>query len=359
MTIADLIKHRLSVQQLSQTAFTAPVELVSHFGAMQAQDYAMAKWAVGIRTGANNLAVEQSLNNGEIVRTHILRPTWHLVAAADVRWMLTVSAPRIKAICASMNRILELDAKTLTRSNTIIEKSLAGHKHLTREELMQELNKRKIATNDLRSIHIMMNAEQDGIVCNGPMRGKQLTYALIEERIPPAMAITRAEAMAKLAKKYFTSHGPATLHDFSWWSGLSLTEAKSAFEPVRTEFASEQIDGKTYWFNENEELAKGKLKGTYFLPAYDEFLVSYKDRTASLHPSSTREIITSNGIFKPVVLVDGKVAGLWKRTIKKEHVDIEIQYLDAGTKIPQRALHTAANRYAGFMGVKAVIPDNP
>lgn len=165
--------------------------------------------------------------------------------------------------------------------------------------------------------------------------------------------------MAKLAKKYFTSHGPATLHDFSWWSGLSLTEAKSAFEPVRTEFASEQIDGKTYWFNENEELAKGKLKGTYFLPAYDEFLVSYKDRTASLHPSSTREIITSNGIFKPVVLVDGKVAGLWKRTIKKEHVDIEIQYLDAGTKIPQRALHTAANRYAGFMGVKAVIPDNP
>ncbi len=355
MTIKDLIQHRLSNQQLAGASFSNPKEVVSHFGAMQAQDYAMAKWAVGIRTGMSEKTVEQALNKGEIVRTHILRPTWHIVAAEDLRWMLPISAARIKAASASAYRAFELDAKTLAQCNKIIEKILTGNQCLIREEIMQELNKKKIATNDLRSIHIMMNAELDGVVCSGPMRGKQLTYTLIEERIPQVKAMAKEEALALLAKKYFTSHGPATLHDFSWWSGLSLGGAKAALEPVKNGFLSELIDGKEYWFAAGSTPANGGEKGVYFLPAYDEFLVSYKDRSASLHPSSTREIITSNGIFKPVVVVDGKIAGLWKRTVKKDGVDIEIQYLDASRKLPKRAISAAAKRYADFLGLEATI----
>jgi len=205
----------------------------------------------------------------------------------------------------------------------------------------------------------MMNAEQDGIVCNGPMRGKQLTYALIEERIPPAKAITRAEAMAMLAKKYFTSHGPATLQDFSWWSGLSLTEAKSAFEQVKGGFTSEQTDGKVYWFDQSLASVSKGIKCTYFLPAYDEFMISYKDRSASLDPSATKATITNNGIFKPIIVIDGKVVGLWKRSIKKHSVLIETQYFNAGPKQQKRAISEAAKRYGEFLGMKVVITDHP
>ncbi len=221
---------------------------------------------------------------------------------------------------------------------------------------MQELNKKKIATNDLRAAHIMMNAEQDGIVCSGAMSGKKLTYALIEERIAPAKVMSKQDGAALLAKRYFTSHGPATVHDFSWWSGMSLTEAKAALAANEDALDSEEIDGKTYWFGSHVQAAKAASTSFHFLPAYDEFLVSYKDRSGSLETAHTRNTITVNGIFRPVILVDGRVAGTWKRTIEKDTVIIETEYFN----IPDdtgKGLRKALKQYGTYLGKDAVLAD--
>ncbi len=353
MTVNDIIVLRLHNQQLAGTKFTQPPEIVGHFGAMQAQDYAMAKWAVGIRLGATESDIEHAINTGDIVRTHVLRPTWHLVAAADVRWMLQLSAKRIRTSFAAMGRKLGLDTGIYNRCNTIIEKVVAG-RHLTRGEIMKVLEKKKILTNELRSVFIMMNAELDGIVCNGTMRGKQFTYALLEEKIPAAKPITRQEALAALAKRYFTSHGPASLHDFAWWSGLSVADAKAGIAYVAEKLDSITIEGCTYWFKDTRIDNKVKPKGTYLLPAFDEFMVSYKDRSISLDPALVKDAITNNGIFRPIIVVEGKVVGLWKRLIKNDSVIIEPQYFYPVKKAQLRAIHEAAKKYGDYTGKKIV-----
>jgi len=353
MTANDILIHRLLNQQLTGTKFRQAGELVDHFGAMQAQDYAMVKWAVGLRMGKTEHDIEQAISSGEIVRTHVLRPTWHLVAAKDVRWMLELSAQRIRGAFAAMSRQLEMDAKFYARCNKIIEREVAG-KQLTREEIMKTLGKKKIPTNELRSVFIMMNAELDGIVCNGVMRGKQLTYALLDEKIPPAKKITRQEALAALAKRYFTSHGPATLHDFSWWSGLSVADAKAGISFVADELESITLDNQTYWFKDCNIPTRVKQKSIYFLPAFDEFMVSYKDRSLSLELSRTKDAITNNGIFKPVIIIDGKVMGLWKRTVKKDTAEVEIQYFSSIKSAQLKAMQAAGRKYGDYIGKKIV-----
>ena len=353
MTTNEIIMHRLQNQQLTGTKFTQPGELVSHFGAMQAQDYAMVKWAVGLRLGKTESDIEHAINSGDIVRTHVLRPTWHLVSPADVRWMLQLSAQRIRGAFAAMSRQLGLDAKFYTRCNKLIEREVTG-RYLTREEIMDALGKKKIPTNELRSVFIMMNAELDGIVCNGAMRGKQYTYALLEERIPAAKQLTRQEALATIAKRYFISHGPASLYDFSWWSGMSVADARAAIALVAHELDNITLDGRTHWFKDPGISDNAKPKSIYFLPAYDEFMVSYKDRSVCLDPSRTKETITNNGIFKPVVIVDGKVVGLWKRTTKKDSIHIEMQYFSPIKSTQMRGIHVAAKRYGDYNGKKIV-----
>ena len=184
MTISEIATQRLINQQLLGTKFTTVKEMVSHLGAVQAQDYEMAKWAIGIRLSKTEKQVELAINNGDIIRTHILRPTWHLVSADDIRWMLALTAPHIKSALAFAWRSLELDEKIFKRTNGIIQRALAGGKHVTRAELMSLLQKKGIGINPLRSTHLMYRAELEGIVCNGPKREKQLTYALLDERVP-------------------------------------------------------------------------------------------------------------------------------------------------------------------------------
>ncbi|MFH6997780.1 winged helix DNA-binding domain-containing protein [Flavobacterium sp. FlaQc-57] len=227
MTHQEISHHRLVSQKLYKTSQTSPQEIVKHLGAMQAQDYAMAKWAIGSRCDASEKKIEETINSAQIIRTHILRPTWHFVSADDIYWMLDVSAPQVKRFTASAAKKYGFDAKKLDQTNTKIEKLLAGNNHLTRDEIMQELNIKKTSSDDFLSAAIMMNAELDGLVCNGRMKGKQITYALLEERVlKPKTKLTKEEGLAKLAQKYFESHGPATLLDFSWWSGFSPTVCK-------------------------------------------------------------------------------------------------------------------------------------
>ncbi len=355
MTISDIATQRLINQQLLGTKFTTVKEMVSHLGAVQAQDYEMAKWAIGIRLSKTEKQVELAINNGDIIRTHILRPTWHLVSADDIRWMLALTAPHVKSALAFAWRSLELDEKVFKRTNGIIQRALAGGNHLTRAELMSLLQKKGIGINPLRSTHLMYRAELEGIVCNGPKREKQLTYALLDERVPAGKPLKKEEALAELAKRYFHSHGYATLKDFCWWSGLSVTYAKNGLESIKSKLDSVKIDYQTYWIYAASVSENKNPESVHFLPAFDEFIVSYKERSVCLDPKNSKEAITSNGIFKPSIVINGEVQGIWRRTLKKDHILIEPRFFKSKYKLTKSALMRSLKPYEDFLGVKTIV----
>lgn len=330
MTHQEISHHRLVSQKLLETNSNSPEEIVRHLGAMQAQDYAMAKWAIGSRCNATEKEIEEVINSGKIIRTHILRPTWHFVATDDIHWMLDVSGPQVKRIILSETKKYGYDEKEFERINSNIEKILAGNNHLTREEIVQELNIKKVSGEYyLSPVLIMMYAELSGLVCNGKMKGKQITYALLEEKVSkPQSKLTKEEGLGKLAKRYFESHGPATLHDFSWWSGFPPTTVRLAINSIESELNSVEIDNQKYWFGTNFTGLDNFCESVHFLPAFDEILISYKTREVSILLEHQPKAFTNNGIFKPVILENAKVIGTWKRTLKKDHAKIETQFFN-------------------------------
>jgi hypothetical protein len=326
MTSSAIATYRLINQQLFTSNFTDPTDLVHWMGAMQAQDYVSAKLAVGLRvSGATNQLVENAIAKAEIIRTHVLRPTWHFVSPKDIYWMLELTAPHIKSSAKSRNRELGLTDKIFAKSNKVIEKAVAGGKHLTRDELVKKLQEAKLATDEYRSGHMLLEAELDGIICSGPTVGKKITYASLANRVPVVKRMTREESLALLAKRYFTSHGPATVVDFIWWSGLPVADAKKGLESVRENFLSEKIGDQTYWFPPGQTIQESSVDTLYLLPAFDEYTISYKDRSACLALKNTTRAISINGIFRPIIVFNGQVIGLWKRAVKKNTVVVESQ----------------------------------
>jgi Winged helix DNA-binding domain len=351
MNKSEIAQIRLYNQQIATTNFSKPAEIVSWLGAMQAQDYPMAKWAIGVRLpDSTEQKIEKAIEAGEIVRTHLMRPTWHFVAAEDIRWMLTLTAPRVKSTSASMFRQFELDEKTCRQTNEIIAKALVDGKHLTRQELMFELEKVGIKTNDYRAGVIMLNAELDAVVCSGIKRGKLQTYALLEERVPKNKILSRDEAIAELTKRYFTSHAPATLKDFVWWSGLSVADARKGLEINKSNLVNFEIEGEVFWMFDSIPFPKIETDSLYLLPAFDEFTVSYKDRTAVLESGFAKSAITGNGIFKPIIVAGGKVVGVWKRSFKKDSVIVEKILFSDLDESEKEAFNRQAKKYSDFEG---------
>jgi hypothetical protein len=349
MNLTDIANIRLASQQIAASKFKTPKDLVHWMGAMQAQDYAMAKWAIGLRLpGSTNKQVETAIDKGQIIRTHLMRPTWHFIAAEDIYWMLELTAPRIKASLKSRHKELELTEKIFSKATTILEKALAGKKHLTREELMPQFTNAKIATHDNRSSHIMLRAELDGIICSGVTKNNKQTYALIAERVPNKKNFTKDEALATLAKKYFLSHCPATIQDFAWWSGLPLTDARHAMEMIKQDFVTEKIGSQTYWIANSFSIPE-KNKSVYLLPAYDEFIISYKDRSAAFNAENLKRSISNNGLFKPVIVINGEVTGLWKRTFKKDKVIVQTAFFKPHNKASKKIIEKAADAYGQFL----------
>jgi hypothetical protein len=212
----NIARLRLHNQLLSRTEFTEPEQVVAWLGAVQAQDYAGAKWALGLRlANATDAAIEEAIDRGRILRTHVMRPTWHFVTPADIRWMLELTAPRVRALLAYNDRQLGLDQVTFKKSSAVLEKALQNNQQLTRGELTPILEKAGIAVEGLHLGQLLTHAELDGLVCSGPRKGKQFTYALLEERAPEARLLEREAALAELSRRYFHSHGPATLQDFA------------------------------------------------------------------------------------------------------------------------------------------------
>jgi hypothetical protein len=356
MNLKDIIQIRLSNQQLRIPVFHEAKEIVHWMGAMQAQDYQMAKWAIGIRLlQTSDQDIEKAFNDGQFLRTHLLRPTWHLVSPENIRWMIQLTAPQVKTITKTRDKNLELNEKLYAKSNSLIEKALTGAKHLTREELMVVLEKNKIVADGIRAAHLLMRAELEGIVCSGAIKEKNHTYALLEERVLPTKEISREEALAKLAGIYFSSHAPATVKDFAWWSGLSLKDARQGVAFLSTDFVSEEINGEHYWLPQHFTLAKTPEPSFHFLPAFDEYLISYKDRTVALLLEHQKKAFTSNGIFKPVLLMNGEGIGVWSRSIKNEFVYIETSFFKTNTKRIQQSLEKEAQTIGNFLQKSVIL----
>jgi len=337
---------------MSQHAFEKPSEVVGWLGAVQAQDYGAAKWAVGLRLQcATDGVIEQACASGAILRTHVMRPTWHFVLPADIRWLLALTAPRVHALNAYAYRKLELDDATCKRCNAVLAKALEGGKQLTRPELMSMLQQAGIAADDLlRGTHIMMHAELDGIICSGARRGKQFTYALLDELVPQTGTFNRDEALTELTRRYFTSHGPATMQDFVWWSGLTVADAKRGLQMVTAQFLHEVVDGQTYWFSASMPLTKDAAQTAYLLPNYDEYTVGYTDRSAVIDASHTSKLDPRGGVLNNTIVMNGQVIGSWKRIIKKDSIEIVPKLFSTLNEGETRSLAEAAQRYGVFLG---------
>jgi Winged helix DNA-binding domain len=352
MTRLDLLHQRLHNQKLSALNFRKPVDVVRWFGAVQSQDFEAAKWALALRMrSATSDDIEEAFNRGTILRTHLLRPTWHFVAPEDICWLLELTAPRVNLRCGPNYRKLELDTAVFKRSRKVLENALRNGKHLPRSELRRRLNESGVAANDtIRLAHILMRAELDGVVCSGPRIGKQFTYALLEERVAGTKQMDRDEALAKLTESYFRSHGPATLQDFAWWSGLNVSDAKRGLELIDLEKIS--VGEKDYWKLRSNRVSGRPLNIAHLLPVYDEFFVAYKDRQVVFDPHDGKPSLTSWDLLGPTVIVAGIAMGSWKRT--NDRKSLEVKLVKALKKTEREAVAQAAGRYAEFVGVNPV-----
>jgi hypothetical protein len=322
MTDFDIAHRRLHNQSIAPTAIEKPGDVVKRLGAVQAQDYLAALWAIGLRTkAATEQTIEQAISDRKIIRTWPMRGTLHFVAPEDIRWMLALLTPRIIAGSTRRHKQLELDEATFARAEALFTSALAGGRQLTRPEMMGVLEQDRIVTAGQRGYHILWWAAQSGLICFGPRQGKQDTFVWLDDWLPAGSALNRDESLAELAHRYFTGHGPATLQDFRWWSGLAAADARAAVEMVDAQLAQEELDDQTYWFSTSSSGAKTGSPTAYLLPAFDEYLLGYRDRSAVLDPIHAGKVVPGgNGMFKPLIVIDGRVVGTWKRTLRKTKV---------------------------------------
>lgn len=342
-------RQRLVQQRLAGSSLASAAEVVAWFGAVQAQDYLGAKWSLGMRmTTATDEGIDAALDAGAILRTHALRPTWHFVAPADIRWILALTAPRVNAMNAYQYRQFELDDALFVRSNAAIANALRGGTLLTRSEIGAVLADAGIVAAGIRLGYILHRAELDAVVCSGPRRGKQITYVLLEERAPNAVDRPRNEALAELTRRYFAAHGPATLHDFAWWSGLTVADAKTGLATLSPSLTSETIDGQTYWFT--ADLSPGTEAGpkAWLLPTYDEFLVGF--RGFGQATQAGRSGADAFG-FTSTIVVDGRVVGSWRRSYSNRTVAVELAPVAPLTEEEDEAVQAAVRRYGDFVGM--------
>ena len=354
--MSTIAVQRLQNQQLVHSKLRKPGEVVARLVVVQAQDYAGGKWSIGLRLpDSNDLRIEQAIADKTIVRTWALRGTLHFVAAADVHWLLALIAARNIARNARAYRNLELDERTLARSNAVLAKALGAGKQLNRTELLARLEQGGISTKGLRAVYMLQRASLDALICQTVMYRNNPTYMSLDQLQPTAKRMERDDAVAELAKRYFITRTPATLQDFIWWSGLSPVDARAGLEAIQSRLIQETIAGRTYWLTRSVATAPpNRLPTAYLLPGYDEYLLSYKDRTASLDLRHAKKLGAGNGFLSPIV-INGQVVGTWRRTFKKGAVVIEANLFAPLSATARRALVAAAGRYGQFLGMPVVL----
>ncbi|MEF2968630.1 winged helix DNA-binding domain-containing protein [Paenibacillus sp. M1] len=340
---------RLRNQRINRPGELTASDVVRRLGAIQAQDYSQALWAVGLRMQqAHASEVENAIAEKHIVLTWAMRGTLHLVTAEDVHWMIKLLAPRILSKSQPRLKQMGLDSKLLSHFEDLIYQALKEKKRMNRAELMALLEDKGFVTKNGRGYLLLWYLAQIGLICLGPMEGKQQTFVLLEEWLPNRKSYSKEESLKEIAERYFTGHGPATVHDFAWWSGLTVTEARTGIEAAALALHSEKIAGVEYWMGPDS--AKGNESGVFLLPGFDEYLLGYKDRSAVLEKKFAPFIVPgNNGVFKPMLIVDGQIEGTWSRKIKKDGVDISVSPFSPTTPWSVESLDQSIQRYRKFV----------
>jgi len=352
MTPGEVLRLRLENHALTQASFRAPQDVVAWFGAMQAQDYLGSLWAIGLRMkSATEALVESAETQRKIVRTWPMRGTLHFVAAADVHWMTALLAPRVMARnAARMKRDFGVDASLIARCRDIVARALEGGARLERSAVYEALEARKVRTGNSRGLHILLCLAMDGSVCLAGRQDKQHTFAWLDDWIRPGRQLSRDEALAELARRYFTSRGPASIQDFMWWAGITAKDARIALEGAAPGLSHEKIEGREYWWKaRRSKVRKAPGVSAKLLPAYDEYTVAYQDR-AWLVDSASR--LSKMDVLGPVAVVDGRVAGLWKRTLGPDGVTVAFRKSRRWRGEELDELTQAARRFGDFLGLK-------
>jgi hypothetical protein len=356
VTSSDIAQRRLHNQSIAPAVSVTPGDAVKRLVAVQAQYYGSALWAVGLRMNSPAVqSVEQAIRDGRIVRTWPMRGTLHFVAAEDVRWMLALLAPRVLAGAARRHQQLDLDEATFARAETLFAGALQGGRQLTRAEMMEVLEQGGIASTGQRGYHILGWAAQRGLICFGPRQGKHDTFVLLDDWLPDAKTLGQEEALAELVKRYFSGHGPATIQDLVRWTGLTATDAKAGLKTVESQLEHEMVGGQTYWCSPSWSGSKEASPTAYLLPAFDEYLLGYKDRSAVLDPAHARKVLPGGGMFKPIIVIDGQVVGTWKRTLRKTKVLVNFHPFEAFSPDQMEAAVAAAEPYGRFLGLPVEI----
>ncbi|WP_339320012.1 winged helix DNA-binding domain-containing protein [Paenibacillus sp. FSL R10-2734] len=352
MTKNLIANMRLHNHMIAEPLHHSPEQIVKKLGAMQAQDYMQAVWAIGLRSPATKLAdIERAIADRKIILTWSLRGTLHFVPAEDVKWMLQLSAPRLVSQTKRRMAELGLDDQILERCREIIVDALKGGKQMDRSALLQLIEEEGIHTGNQRGYHMLWNSAYQGLICFGPMNGKQQTIVLLEEWVPDSRELTYERSLQELALRYFTARGLATVQDFAWWAGITLTDARRGLEAAKSELQSELIEASEYWTSSKLQARAEEDSNVYLLPGFDEYILGYKDRSAVLEPETAPLIVPgNNGVFLPMIIVGGQVVGTWKRTFKKKGIEIVIHpFGELGEAID--AVFKAAERYAAFIGL--------
>lgn len=357
MNASDIAQARLAHQQISSSAQQTPSEVVAHLGALQAQDYRSVLWAVGLRLpGSSEAEIEQAISERSLVRSWPLRGTLHLVAAADIGWMLGLLTPHIIAGSARRRQQLELDDATLLRSRELIVQTLQGGRQLTREAVMALLEDAHISTRGQRGYHILWQLALRGVICFGVREGKQQTFALLDEWVPRARRLARDEALAELALRYFSGHGPATLQDFVWWSGLKAPDARAGLEFAAPQLTQDTFGGQPHWMPQAGPTRRPQPPRAFLLPGFDEYMLGYRARDAVLDARHAQKIVPgSNGVFRPILVIDGRIVGTWKATQKKNRIVIALDPFVPFSTGEEQAVAAAAEQYGRYVGVAAEI----
>lgn len=349
MAALDIPISRLQSQQLDHSRFQKPEEVVKWFGGVQAQDYPGAKWALGQRLkDSTDADIEQAIIEKKIVRTWAMRGTLHFVAASDIRWLLSLLAPRIIARNVRRYQELGLSEKTFIESNKVLKNALQDGRHLNRRELLIVLEENSISTEGQRAPYILQRASLDGLICQGVMQSNNNPVYMSMDELPKTKTLTRDEALAELVKRYFTSHGPATIQDFMWWSGLLAVDAKSGLWAVEPSLIWETVNNETYWHATSRQDVGHSSPTAHLLPAFDEYLVGYKDRSASLEKMHSKNTSIEN-IMYPTIVIDGQIVGTWKRKFKKDEIIIDLNPAISLNTAEKSALDEALRRFGDFL----------
>lgn len=350
MTLTDIARFRLLNQSIATHPFQNAHEVVNAMVAMQAQEFTMAKWAIGLRAEKlSNQLVEDSFNNGEILRTHVMRPTWHFVSPQDIRWLLELTSPRVHALSAFYYRRANLDAKIFIKTEKIFQKALASKNYLTRTTLQSILEKEKITAAGERLSYIMIHAELEGLICSGPREGKQFTYALMDERVPPVKKLHRNEALNKFVERYFATRGPATVQDFANWTGLTLTDAKKGAAALPSSFEKITVNKDEYYFLPTKWEENKKYITSFLMPDYDEYGMSYKNRSALQYTGSP---IKGSTVYSHWLVIDGIIRGTWSKKETTKNVMVEPIITGTLSQKKMTEVKSACKRYEKFFQAK-------